>query len=69
GGAEPSVSDTDKVYVLISGKLTIIGGNGEEITLEPMDTLYIAPGEKRSIINKTNTPATMLVISAYPDKK
>lgn len=69
GGAEMAVSDTDKVYVLISGKLSIITENGKEIILEPLDSLYIAAGEKRSIINKTNMPASMLVISTYPEKK
>ncbi len=69
GGAESSVNDSDKVYVMLSGKLTIITEDGKEIVLEPFDSLYIEAGEKRAIINKTNLPATMLVISAYPEKK
>lgn len=68
GGAEETVNDADKVYVLLSGKLSIIAEDGKEFLLEPLDSIYIAVGEKRRIINKTNMPATMLVISAYPEK-
>jgi len=69
GGVEMSTSDTEKVYVVLSGKITIITGEGKEIVLEPMDTLYIEEGDKRAIINKTNSPSSMLVISSYPREK
>jgi len=66
GGAEMSASSFEKVYVMLSGKLTVVAEDGKEIVLEPMDSLYVPPGEKRSLINKTNTPASMLVICGYP---
>jgi hypothetical protein len=32
-----------------------------------MDSCRLAPGERRSIINRTNLTATMLVIMPYPE--
>ncbi|MEM3628337.1 MAG: cupin domain-containing protein [Candidatus Bathyarchaeia archaeon] len=66
GGAEMSASNFEKVYVMLSGKLTVITEDGREIVLEPLDSIYIPPGEKRYLINKTNMPASMLVICSYP---
>jgi len=67
GGAEMSSSNFEKVYFMISGKMTVVTEDGKEIVLEPFDSLYIPPGEKRYLINKTNMPATMLVICSYPE--
>jgi quercetin dioxygenase-like cupin family protein len=38
-----------------------------EITLRPLDSIFIGPGEQRAIVNKTNMPASMLVVINYPD--
>jgi mannose-6-phosphate isomerase-like protein (cupin superfamily) len=51
---------------VISGTISVTDSNGREINLGPTDSLYIANGEKRSIMNKTNQPATMIVVSSYP---
>jgi glyoxylate utilization-related uncharacterized protein len=63
GGAEWAYEDspTEKVYLVLDGEITV-KSKTEEITLGPMDSLYVAPFEGREIINKTNKPATMLVI-------
>lgn len=66
GGAEMGATDFEKAYFVISGCITVIAEDGTEIILEPMDSLYIPPGEKRAIINRENLPCTMLVIAAYP---
>lgn len=66
GGAEMSASNFEKVYVMLSGKVTIVTEDGKEIVLESLDSLYIPPGVKRYLINKTNMPASMLVICSYP---
>ena len=68
GGAEMSASNSERVYVMLSGRMSVITEDGEEIILESMDSLYIPPGEKRRLINKTNMPATMLVICSRPKK-
>lgn len=66
GGAEMSASNFEKVYVMLSGTMTVTTEDGKTFTLEPMDSLYIPPGEKRYLINKTNKVASMLVICSYP---
>jgi quercetin dioxygenase-like cupin family protein len=58
--------DFERVYYVISGNISVTDSKGQEIILGPTDSLYIASGEKRSIVNKTNLPATMLVIGSYP---
>jgi len=68
GGAEMSTSEFDRVYYVISGTITVTGEDGKEIELEPTDSLFIATGERRSVLNKTNEPVTMLVVGSYPKK-
>ena len=64
GGAEYDASPAEKVYFVLEGEITV-KTEKEEITLSPWDSVYIAPNEGRSIINKTNKPASMLVIINY----
>ncbi len=66
GGAEWAYEDNpnEKVYLVLDGELTV-KNKIEEITLGPMDSLYLAPNEGREIINKTNKPVTMVVIVNY----
>lgn len=69
GGAEMSAANFERVYIVISGEITVITEDGKEIVLRSLDSLYIPPGEKRAILNKTNMPATMLVIANYPKEE
>lgn len=69
GGAEMGGGDFERVYVVLSGTMTATAADGREYQLGPTDSLYIPAGEKRSILNKTNNPVTMLVIASYPGKK
>jgi glyoxylate utilization-related uncharacterized protein len=66
GGTEYSGEDqtNEKVYICIDGQVTV-KSKTEEFILNPMDALYIAPHEGRSISNKTNKPASMLVVANY----
>jgi glyoxylate utilization-related uncharacterized protein len=66
GGVEYSGEDqtNEKVYIVLKGELTV-KSRMEEFVLRPLDTLYIAPNEGRSILNKTNEPVSMLVIANY----
>jgi quercetin dioxygenase-like cupin family protein len=66
GGAESSEAPLERVYVLLSGAITVVTDAGET-TLAPHDSCYLAPGERRAIINRTNSPASMLVIMPYPE--
>lgn len=65
GGAEFDSSPTEKVYVVLSGQVTV-KTEKEEVTLNPLDSVYIPPNEGRSIINNGKVPASMLVIINYP---
>ena len=55
----------EKVYVVTEGEVTIVTDDGEA-TLGPYDSIYLAPGEGRSIENRTNRPASMITIMPYP---
>jgi mannose-6-phosphate isomerase-like protein (cupin superfamily) len=67
GGAGPDASPTEKVYVILSGELTVIV-DGKETVLEPNDSCFIAPNESREIINRGNDVVTMLVAVSTPPK-
>ena len=68
GGAGSSATPIEKVYVVVSGEVTIVTDAGET-TLKAMDSCYLAPGERREIVNRGNVPASMLVVMPYPDKQ
>jgi len=36
--------------------------------LGPLDSCHLAAGERRSIINPTNRPASMMVVMPYPQE-
>ena len=65
GGAEYDENPLEKMYFVLDGEVTI-KTKKEEITLKAFDSIFIGPGEGREIINKTNMPASMLVIINYP---
>jgi glyoxylate utilization-related uncharacterized protein len=65
GGADMAASPTEKVYFVLEGEVTIVTADSE-ITLKPWDSIFIGPDEKRAIVNRTNLPASMLVIINYP---
>lgn len=65
GGAESGASNAEKIYVVLSGEITLVTDAGET-TLGALDSCHLAAGERRSIINRGNLPASMLVIMEYP---
>jgi mannose-6-phosphate isomerase-like protein (cupin superfamily) len=65
GGCERDATPLEKVYVVVSGELTIVTDEGETV-LRPYDSCYIAPEEARAIENRTNLPASMIVVLPYP---
>ena len=68
GGAEGASAPLERVYVVVSGEVTVITDDGETV-LRPLDSCHLAPGERREIINRTNQPASMLVVMPYPGGK
>ena len=69
GGCEMASGDLEKIYVVLSGEVTIELGTGETHVLNRYDSCFIPDGESRAIRNDTNEVATMLVIMPYPEKK
>lgn len=63
GGAEYVTVPVEIVYFVLEGEITVTTDK-EKITLKQWDSLHIAPGESRSVLNETNKPASMLVIVA-----
>ena len=64
GGAEYDATPTEKVYFVLEGEISVKTAT-DEVTLGPWDSLHIPPNEGREILNKTNRPASMLVIVNY----
>jgi mannose-6-phosphate isomerase-like protein (cupin superfamily) len=67
GGAGPDASPTEKVYVVLSGELTVIVA-GKETVLRSNDSCFIGPNESREIINRGNDVVTMMVAMSAPPK-
>ena len=65
GGAEMDATPIEKVYVVVEGEVTVTTEEGDT-TLGPLDSCRLIPGEARSILNRTNRPASMLVVMPYP---
>ena len=57
----PQVAET--VYVLVAGEL-VMTSDGTQETLGPYDSVHFTPGTLRTVENRTNLPASMLVIRA-----
>jgi mannose-6-phosphate isomerase-like protein (cupin superfamily) len=65
GRAEHDATPLEKVYVVTEGEITVVTDAGEA-TLRSYDSCYLAPNEARSVENRTNRPASMLVVMPYP---
>lgn len=65
GGAGPDASPLEKIYVILSGEMTVIIDD-EETILGPMDSCTIPAGESREIVNLGNDVCTMIVVMPYP---
>jgi quercetin dioxygenase-like cupin family protein len=51
---------------VLDGEITV-KSKTEEFVLRKWDSIFIGPNEPREVINKTNMPASMLVVINYPD--
>jgi len=65
GGAGPDSTPFEKVYVVLSGEMTMLI-DGKETVLGAMDSCTIAANEVREIVNRTNYVCNMLVVIPYP---
>lgn len=68
GGAGPDKSPLEKIYVVLSGEITV-KADGQDVILKSMDSCSIGPNIERQIINGSNEVTSMLVIMPYPEEK
>ncbi|MEP2736553.1 MAG: cupin domain-containing protein [Erythrobacter sp.] len=66
GGCEMSATPAAKIYVVIQGELCIELGDGTKHRLGLNDSCHIPAGEERSVLNETNSPASMVVVMPPP---
>lgn len=53
------------IYFILEGEMTVSDKDGNEIcVLKKHDSMHFAAGEGKSILNKSNYPASMLVIAS-----
>lgn len=64
GGAEMDATPLEKIYVVLSGEITVTTEK-ESVLLLPKDSCVIPPNEARSVTNNSDEAATMLVIMPY----
>ena len=63
GTAQLAPQEAETVYVVLSGEL-VMASDGVEETLGPYDSAHFTAGTLRTVENRTNLPASMLVIRA-----
>lgn len=68
GMAESAAAPAETVYVLLDGELVIRTDEGETV-LGRLDSVHLAEGETRSILNRSDQEATLLVVIAYPESQ
>lgn len=68
GGAEYAYEDNplEKVYYVLEGEITVTDKTGKDYIIHKNEAISFAPNEGRHLVNKTNLPASMLVIINYP---
>ena len=54
-------SPQEKLYVVISGHVTLSNGE-DDVVLGPLDSCFFAAGEGRALRNDSTLPATILLI-------
>jgi quercetin dioxygenase-like cupin family protein len=69
GGAEMDAGPLEKIYVVLAGEVTIELGDGTQHILKALDSCHIPGGEARSISNRGNDIATMLVVMPHPGSR
>lgn len=56
-------SPSEKIYIVLDGEVVVDNGT-EEQTLGRWDSCRFAPGEARRLTNRTNRPATTMLVMA-----
>jgi hypothetical protein len=63
GGITLGASPLEKHYIVLDGAVTVITETGEtgEATLSRWDSVRLAPGEARALVNRTDVLATIML--------
>ena len=69
GGVHMDSGPLEKIYVVLSGEVTIELGDGSKQVLRALDSCHIPGGEARAIRNEGNEVATMLVVMPHPEPR
>lgn len=65
GVADEAAAAEETVYTVLEGELTIFQSGAAHV-LKRYDSVHLAKGETRSLVNKGQSPATLLVAIATP---
>jgi mannose-6-phosphate isomerase-like protein (cupin superfamily) len=65
GGADLAPAREETVYLVLDGELAVTTGGRTE-TLGRYDSIHLPKGTERQVDNRSNRPATLLVIIAQP---
>jgi uncharacterized cupin superfamily protein len=68
GMAETAPTKEEMVYVVLDGEL-VITADGTEAVLGRLDSVHLSTGEVRSIQNRTDREALLLVTCAHPQRE
>ncbi len=68
GRAEKGAAPLERIYVVLEGEITVTTEAGDAV-LGPLDSCHIAAGEERTVENRANSVAAMLVIMPNPPKE
>jgi quercetin dioxygenase-like cupin family protein len=63
GEAERAPTRAETVYLVLDGELAVTTGAGTEV-LRRYDSIHLPAGTERQVENRSNSPATLLVIIA-----
>ncbi|GJF35222.1 hypothetical protein KNE206_79220 [Kitasatospora sp. NE20-6] len=66
GRADMSPVPVETLYLVLTGTLTLTDAEGGTHVLEALDGARLVTGTPRSVENRTNLPASMLVIRPNP---
>ncbi|MBP0456444.1 cupin domain-containing protein [Streptomyces montanisoli] len=66
GRADMSPVPAETLYLVLTGTLTLTDADGRTETLNTLDGARLTSGTPRSVENRTNLPASMLVIRPNP---
>src|SRR5580692_10001999 len=69
GGAELDAGALEKIYVILSGEVTVELADGTRHVLRPLDSCHLPSGEPRAIRNEGNDVATMLVVMPHAEPR